>query len=68
MVDTLVRSPKWDKTLLVITYDEHGGFYDRVNPLLFQAKAKPVSGIGHYGVRVPTFVISPWVDQRKVSR
>jgi phospholipase C len=67
VVDTLVHSPKWNKTLLVITYDEHGGFYDHVNPLLFQAKAKPVSGIGYYGVRVPTFVISPWVDQGKVS-
>ena len=25
-------SPKWDKTLLIITYDEHGGFYDHVPP------------------------------------
>ncbi|MBM4257614.1 MAG: hypothetical protein FJ147_17195 [Deltaproteobacteria bacterium] len=67
VVNALMRGPKWQKTMLIITYDEHGGFYDHVNPLLFRDKAKPVSGIDHYGVRVPTFVISPWVDQRAVS-
>jgi phospholipase C len=67
VVNAVMNSPKWGKTLLIITYDEHGGFYDHVNPLLFSEKAKPVSGIGHYGVRVPTFVVSPWVDQNKVS-
>jgi phospholipase C len=30
-------------------------------------EAIPVSGINEYGVRVPTFVVSPWVDQGKVS-
>jgi phospholipase C len=63
VVNTVVNGPKWNKTPLVITYDEHGGFYDHVNPLLFSKKAKPVSGINYYGVRVPTFVISPWVNQ-----
>ena len=63
VVNAVMNSPKWSKTLLVITYDEHGGFYDHVNPLLFSEKAKPVSGINYYGVRVPTFVVSPWVDQ-----
>jgi phospholipase C len=28
----LVNSPNWQKTMLVITYDEHGGFYDHVEP------------------------------------
>jgi len=67
VVDAVVHSPKWNKTLLVITYDEHGGFYDHVNPLNFRDKAKPVSGIDHYCVRVPAFVISPWVDRGTVS-
>ncbi len=69
IVDAVVRSPKWEKTMLIITYDEHGGFYDHVNPLdpQYRANAKPVSGIDHYGVRVPTLVISPWVDQGAVS-
>ncbi len=70
IVNAVVNSPKWDKTLLLITYDEHGGFYDHVNPLdlSFRDKAKPVSGIDHYGVRVPTFVVSPWVAQGQVSK
>ena len=32
-MDAVVHSPKWNKTLLLITYDEHGGFYEHVNPL-----------------------------------
>lgn len=69
IVDAVMHGPQWSKTLLVITYDEHGGFYDHVNPLdpSFRAKAKPVSGIDHYGVRVPAIVVSPWVDQGAVS-
>ena len=63
IVNAVMQGPKWEKTLLVITYDEHGGFFDHVDPLQFRDKAVPVSGIDHYGVRVPTFVISPWVDK-----
>src|SRR5437870_13865337 len=32
LFDALARSPAWEKTLLVITYDEHGGFYDHLAP------------------------------------
>jgi phospholipase C len=75
IVNAVMQGPKWQKTLLIITYDEHGGFYDHVNPMAepYRSTAKPVSnaghksGEGHYGLRVPTFVISPWVDQGKVS-
>ncbi|MDR4469905.1 MAG: FG-GAP-like repeat-containing protein [Nitrospira sp.] len=59
LVETVVASPKWDNTLLIITYDEHGGFYDHVPP----RSAVPVSGemLPTTGARVPCFVISPWV-------
>jgi len=63
IVQAVTESPSWHKTLLVITYDEHGGFFDHVPP----PAAIPVSGINEYGVRVPTFVISPWVDRGKVT-
>jgi phospholipase C len=63
IVRAVMTGPRWNKTLLVITYDEHGGFFDHVPP----PAAIPVSAINEYGVRVPAFVISPWVDRGKVS-
>ncbi|WFP48918.1 alkaline phosphatase family protein [Methylomonas sp. EFPC3] len=68
IVNALMNGPNWHKTLLLITYDEHGGFYDHVDPYDYSANAKPVSGIDHYGVRVPTFVVSPWIDAGSVSK
>ncbi len=59
LVEALVTSPAWNKTLLIITYDEHGGFYDHVPP---PAAAKVSDELlPTTGVRVPTFFISPWV-------
>jgi phospholipase C len=68
----------WSKTLLIITYDEHGGFYDHVIPPLaeglfaWRRRAPLDAGRGGmssmtipYGVRVPTFVVSPWVPAGK---
>lgn len=55
---TLAQSPVWDKCLFVLTYDEHGGFFDHVAP--------PISGdtlvdFNHMGVRVPAVVAGPYV-------
>ena len=63
VVDALIKGPLWSKTLLIITYDEHGGFFDHIPP----PAAVAVSAIDHYGVRVPALVISPWVGQGKVT-
>jgi phospholipase C len=60
VVEAVVASPAWDSTLLVIVYDEHGGFYDHVPPAK-AAKVSPDLPIDTHGVRVPAFVISPWV-------
>lgn len=60
VVEAVVSSPKWTKTLLLITYDEHGGFFDHVPPPP-AVKVSPDSSIKTFGVRVPTFVISPWI-------
>jgi phospholipase C len=58
--------PGWSKTLLLITYDEHGGFFDHVAP----APPPPDDDEAHrmYGVRVPAFVISAWGPRRLVSK
>jgi phospholipase C len=56
----------WNSTLLVVVYDEHGGFYDHVSP----PAADPPDGhlteytFDRYGVRVPAVLVSPWVGMR----
>ena len=32
VVQAIAQSPQWGRTLLIITYDEHGGFFDHVPP------------------------------------
>ena len=63
--------PGWNQTLLVITYDEHGGCYDHVVP----PPATPPGGatpngfdFGVFGVRVPAVVVSPYVRAGSVLR
>jgi phospholipase C len=62
----------WDSTLLAVTFDEHGGFFDHVVPPPANppddtaAKIDPEgsSALFHfdrYGVRVPAILVSPWV-------
>jgi phospholipase C len=65
-VYTFRSSGYWNDTLLVITYDEHGGFFGHV-PLPNFGVTSPdglISPNGfdfsRLGVRVPTFAISPW--------
>jgi phospholipase C len=51
--------------MLVIFYDEHGGFYDHVPP---PAAADDNQRIfGRYGVRVPALIVSPWTEPGSVS-
>ena len=59
LYDALVNSPNWNDTLLVITYDEHGGFYDHVAPPA--VPAGDPSPYPTYGVRVPALVVGPRV-------
>ena len=63
--DALASSPKWDRSLLVIVYDEHGGFYDHVPPP--QAADDEPEMFGRYGVRVPAIIVSPWLEPHTVS-
>jgi phospholipase C len=59
----VTASPNWQNTILVITYDEWGGFFDHVPPPrapIPPATAAAGDSDGLRGFRVPTFVISPW--------
>lgn len=62
----------WNSTLFVVLYDEHGGFYDHVDPResSYQAKAVPPDSnktpegfaFDLFGLRVPAVLVSPWLD------
>ncbi|HWC40031.1 MAG TPA: alkaline phosphatase family protein [Acidimicrobiales bacterium] len=76
VVDAVMRSPAWPRTLVVWVYDEHGGYYDHVSP---PAAVRPdrippdlqpgdaPGGYDVYGVRVPAVVVSPWARPGYVS-
>jgi phospholipase C len=64
--DALLSNPtRWAKTVMIVIYDEHGGFYDHVPPLDIPTPLLdhgPTAAFTTTGVRVPGFVISPLVD------
>ena len=62
--NALAKSPQWKNTLLVITYDEHGGFFDHVPP---PSVTDERAEFRQLGFRVPTMVIGPYVKQNYVS-
>ena len=58
----------WQRTLLVITFDEHGGFFDPIPPAATVApddspedKYYPFD-FKTTGVRIPTVLVSPWLQ------
>ncbi len=66
-------SPTWDSTMLIVTYDEHGGCYDHVPPPW--GATPPDDSVGEfgfdftrYGPRVPTIVVSPLIEAGTVHR
>jgi phospholipase C len=65
--------PDWATTMLIITYDEHGGCYDHVPPPA--GATPPDDSAGEYGfdftrfgVRVPTVLVSPLIEAGTVFR
>jgi phospholipase C len=62
----------WQRSLLVIVYDEHGGFYDREPPPATinpdgRVSTSPAFGFDRLGVRVPALLVSPWVGRGLVD-
>lgn len=67
--ETLRNSPLWYTSVLIVTYDEHGGFYDSHTPT---NRSVPPGGTNkysqhgykfdRYGSRVPAIVISPMAN------
>ena len=66
----LARSPQWKNCMLVVTYDEHGGYYDHVAPPTTTDDSLEkfgVDGFQQLGFRVPTLVMGPYAKQNYVS-
>ncbi len=59
LVRAVMAGPQWDSTAIVITYDEHGGFWDHVRP--------PVADAWGPGTRIPAIVIAPFARRHHVD-
>ncbi len=59
IIGHLERSPQWDGMLVIVTYDENGGFWDHVPP--------PKADRWGPGSRVPTLIISPFAKRGYVD-
>ncbi len=80
--NTLRNSSFWENTLLIITFDEHGGIYDHQVPPKAMAPstrsegtdtcpsggAKVIFKYDRYGVRVPTVLISPYIKSGTILK
>jgi phospholipase C len=58
-INAVMQGPDWNSTMIVLTWDDWGGYYDHVAP--------PAAPVGSYGLRVPLLVISPYARRGTVS-
>lgn len=74
--EAIRNSPHWENSLLIITYDEHGGFYDHVVPPTTVApgdnsQTSPFNKYGftfeQLGVRVPAIIVSPFIPKNTID-
>ncbi len=74
--EALRGSPRWETSLLIITWDEHGGFYDHVAspPAIPPDDTAPGSKysqygftFAQYGVRVPAVIVSPRIPASTID-
>jgi phospholipase C len=69
--EAIRNSPHWESSMLIVTYDEHGGFYDHVAP----GAAVPTGSTGRnhgfkfdqLGPRVPAVVVSPLIPKSTIE-
>ncbi|MEO8895431.1 MAG: alkaline phosphatase family protein, partial [Rhizomicrobium sp.] len=59
VVEALQKSPQWKNMLIVVTFDENGGWWDHVAP--------PKADRWGPGTRIPAILISPHVKTRHVE-
>jgi phospholipase C len=59
IIDAIMRSEFWGSTVIFLTWDDWGGFYDHVVPVTVDRNG--------YGLRVPGLTISPWVKPHTID-
>src|SRR4051812_2575881 len=64
--NALAKSPQWERCLMLLTYDEHGGFFDHVAPPKTDDD-RAADGFDQLGFRVPAIAIGPYVKQGYLS-
>ncbi|TKB92083.1 MAG: hypothetical protein E8D40_07930, partial [Nitrospira sp.] len=69
--EALRKSPIWGNSMLIITYDEHGGFYDHVAPPAARSTGSTGRKYGftfdRLGPRVPAIIISPRIPRNLID-
>lgn len=74
--EAIRNSPLWPNSLLILTWDEHGGFYDHSAPPPAIAPGDTLPGHEHnnygftferYGPRVPAVIVSPWIPRNTID-
>jgi phospholipase C len=74
--EAIRQSPHWPTSLLIVTWDEHGGFYDHAAPPAAVPPGDTAPGSAHnkygftfdrYGVRVPAIIVSPLIPESTID-
>jgi phospholipase C len=74
--EAIRNSAIWKSSIFIITWDEHGGFFDHVSPPRAVAPGDTSPTADHnkygftferYGPRVPAVVVSPWIPKNVVD-
>ncbi|HEX4025845.1 MAG TPA: alkaline phosphatase family protein [Steroidobacteraceae bacterium] len=74
--EAIRSSPHWNSSVLIITWDEHGGFYDHIAPPAAIPPGDTAPGSKYnqygftfqrYGVRVPAVIVSPRIPANLID-
>jgi len=74
--EAIRNSPHWESSLLIVTWDEHGGFFDHATPpaAIPPGDTVPLSKynqygftFAQYGVRVPAIIVSPYIGENVID-